>query len=181
MLQEIMNEKYLFSSTIFEDDRGFFEEVWNLKHPNLADFDGAKQINRSISKKANTLRGLHFQLEPFGQSKLVWITKGAVLDVIVDLRKSSPNFGRHAKAVLSEQNRKKLYIPVGFAHGFKTLEDNTEFYYVVSAEYSPSHDSGIFWNDPNLNIDWEIDGGSVIISTKDENLMPFDKNYKYFE
>ena len=113
------------------------------------------------------MRGLHFQLAPRAQAKLVRVVRGAILDVAIDLRTGSATYKRHVKAELSAANRAQLYVPAGFAHGFCTLEDDTEVIYKVDAHYSPDHDRGILWSDPDLNIDWPVDVQSATVSDKD--------------
>lgn len=124
-----------------------------------------------MSIKKRVLRGLHFQLPPFEQAKLVRVTRGKVYDVIVDLRKNSPTFGKWEGFKLSAENFEILFVPRGFAHGFVTLKENTEVIYKVDNLYSPKHDSGIIWNDPDLSIDWPIK--NPVLSKKDSKLQLF--------
>ncbi len=160
----------------FGDHRGFFMETYNQKLLKEAGIDiNFVQDNHSMSAQKGTLRGLHYQLEPFAQDKLVRVSSGAVLDVAVDIRPNSPTFKQYVSAVLSAENGHQLLVPKGFAHGFLTLEDHTEFLYKVSNYYAPSHDRSILWNDPELGIDWGIDLLSVILSEKDQN-APLLKN-----
>ena len=153
----------------FGDDRGFFSETWNERA--LTDA-GIKahfvQDNQAFSAAKGTLRGLHFQLPPMAQDKLVRVTRGAVLDVAVDLRRSSPTFGRHVSAVLSDRNWSQLWVPKGFAHGYCTLEPDTEVIYKVTEYYSPAHDRGIQWNDPALAVDWPVTKVTAHLSDKDK-------------
>ena len=128
------------------------------------------QDNESISKK-NVLRGLHFQIPPFAQGKLVRVVSGSVLDVAVDLRKGSPTYGKHEIVELSADNKRQFWIPPGFAHGFLSLEENTVFNYKCSNYYSPVSERTIKWNDPDLNIDWQIN--EPIVSEKDQNGLDF--------
>lgn len=160
----------------FGDHRGFFMETYNQKLLKEAGIDiNFVQDNHSMSAQKGTLRGLHYQLEPFAQDKLVRVSHGAVLDVAVDLRPDSPTFKQYVSAILSAENGHQLLVPKGFAHGFLTLEDNTEFLYKVSNFYAPDHDRNILWNDPELNIDWNIDPANVILSEKDQD-APLLKN-----
>ncbi len=155
----------------FGDARGFFSEVFKQSV-----FDGAGiavqfvQDNMSLSNAKGTIRGLHFQTPPFAQAKLVRCPRGAIWDVAVDIRAGSPTFGHHVAAILSAENWAQLYIPAGFAHGFCTLEDDTEVQYKVSAPYAPQNDAGIAWNDPDLELEWPLDGMPAIVSDKDAKL-----------
>ncbi len=154
----------------FGDERGFFMETYSM--PRLAEAgitDAFVQDNHSLSRDVGVLRGLHFQKPPHAQSKLVRVTAGRVLDVAVDLRKGSPSFGQHVTAELSAENGHMLYVPRGFAHGFVTLEPNTEFLYKVGDVYAPDCDAGLIWNDPELSIDWPLDAvdGKPTLSAKD--------------
>lgn len=152
---------------VFKDDRGFFLETYSKKKFEEAgiavDF---VQDNHSMSAQKGVLRGLHFQKTPFSQAKLVKVTKGKVYDVIVDLRKDSPTFGRWQGFELSAENFLMLFVPRGFAHGFVTLEDNTEFQYKCDNFYASEYDSGIIWNDPDLAIDWPV--SEPVLSEKDQ-------------
>jgi dTDP-4-dehydrorhamnose 3,5-epimerase len=152
------------------DHRGFFSEVYS--HKALAEAGITTdfvQDNHSMSAQKGVLRGLHYQITPMAQDKLVRVVRGAILDVAVDIRRSSPTFGRNVKVVLSAENWQQVFVPVGFAHGFVTLEPNTEVLYKVSTYYSPGHERGIRWNDPKLNIDWGIDRSAAILSDRDQN------------
>lgn len=154
------------------DSRGWFSETFRQDR-----FDaeiGARafvQHNQSMSATRGTARGLHFQLEPMAQGKLVRCLKGAILDAAVDIRRSSPTFGQHISAELSAGNGHQLWIPEGFAHGFVTLMEDTEIFYLVTNYYSPSHDRGLLWNDPALGIDWPLTG-AAIVSDKDRAGTP---------
>ncbi len=160
----------LIEPKIFGDDRGFFAETYKASdfRENGIDHD-FPQDNHSKSKKG-TLRGLHYQLNPKAQGKLVRVVKGAVFDVAVDIRKGSPYFGRWVGAILNEENRHMLWVPPGFAHGYYTLEDETEFLYKTTDEYSPAHDRGIRWSDPEIGINWP--DTRPILSDKDSALPP---------
>ena len=158
--------------TVFGDNRGFFMESYSKKDffeiGMVVEF---VQDNHSKSKKG-VLRGLHFQTQHV-QGKLVRVTAGAVLDVAVDLRKDSPTFGKHYLVELSANNKKMFYIPPGFAHGFLTLEDNTEFQYKCTDYYAPEFDSGVLWNDSNIGIDWNFEkyglsAEEILLSDKDK-------------
>ena len=161
---------------VASDTRGFFSETYNrtelLEAGVTVDF---VQDNHARSTAAGTLRGLHFQLPPHAQDKLVRVVRGAVLDVAVDLRAGSPTYARHVSAVLSEWNWRQIFVPVGFAHGLLTLEPNTEVIYKVSRHYAPDHDRGLLWNDPALGIDWGIAEEDVRLSDKDRRQPTLDR------
>jgi dTDP-4-dehydrorhamnose 3,5-epimerase len=153
----------------FQDHRGFFSEVFNAEALRAAigrDLDFV-QDNHSLSVERGVLRGLHFQLPPMAQDKLVRVVRGSILDVALDIRRGSATFGMHVSAVLSAENWRQMLIPAGFAHGFVTLEPNAEVVYKVTNLYSPAHERGILWNDPALAIDWRIDEDQAILSPKD--------------
>jgi dTDP-4-dehydrorhamnose 3,5-epimerase len=157
---------YVIEPKVFKDERGYFYESYNQKmFQNAGITDIFVQDNQSFSQK-NVVRGLHFQSPPFAQAKLVRVIKGAVLDVVVDIRKNSPTYGKHYAIELTEENFLMLYIPIGFAHGFATLEDNTIFAYKCSNFYNKEFEDTILWNDPDLNINWNIQ--NPILSEKDK-------------
>ena len=165
----------------FGDHRGFFSETWNAGAMAAAGIhDQFVQDNHSLSAERGTVRGLHYQIAPHPQAKLVRVTRGAVLDVALDIRHGSLTFGQHYKTILSADNWLQLYIPIGFAHGFCTLEPGTEFLYKVSGQYSPECERGIMWNDPALGIDWGIDMASAILSAKDK-ITPALRDAEVFE
>lgn len=169
---------------VFGDNRGFFQETYNKKHFEEHGLNMEfVQDNHSKSKRG-VLRGLHFQTK-FTQGKLVRVVKGSVYDVAVDLRKNSETFGKWYGTILTEENKTMFYIPEGFAHGFLTLEDDTEFLYKCTDFYAPEYDSGISWNDETINIDWKFEKFGIkiedlIISERDRKQEKFDKNKKYF-
>lgn len=158
----------------FGDDRGWFTEVYSTKKfLEIGIPDEFVQDNHSLSVPIGTLRGLHFQTPPYGQAKLVRCIHGKIFDVAVDVRRGSPTFGQWVGAELSAANGRQLYIPVGFAHGFLTLEPSTEVTYKVTNFYSPANDCGILWNDPLVNIDWPLPAGvDPLLSPKDEKQPP---------
>ena len=152
----------------FGDHRGFFSEVYNRSLFAKAGIDvDFVQDNHSLSAETGVVRGLHYQLNPMAQAKLIRVVRGAILDVVVDVRRDSPTFGKHVKEILSTENWRQVYVPVGFAHGFATLAPNTEVVYKVTSYYSPTHERGLRWNDPALGIDWGIDESRAVLSERD--------------
>ena len=150
------------------DYRGYFSEVYRRDVLAQAGLPlHFVQDNHSLSARKGTLRGLHFQAPPFAQDKLVRVLRGAILDVAVDLRASSATFGRHVAVELSAANWRQLLVPVGFAHGFCTLEPDTEVFYKVTSYYSAAHDLGLAWDDAALGIAWPVDARSAVLSDKD--------------
>jgi dTDP-4-dehydrorhamnose 3,5-epimerase len=158
---------------VFGDARGYFMETFqkNTFNSNVTETEFI-QDNESKSSKG-VLRGLHFQLPPYQQAKLVRVIEGEVLDVAVDLRKDSKTYGQHYSILLSGENKKQFFVPRGFAHGFVVLSETAIFSYKVDNLYAPTHDSGILWNDEALNIDWNIDFALIKLSEKDKNLSLF--------
>ena len=152
----------------YSDERGFFSEVWNAARWAEQGLDLAfVQDNHSLSRGTGVLRGLHYQVPPFAQQKLVRVTRGAVFDVALDIRRSSPTFGQWVSATLSAAEWNQLLIPAGFAHGFMTLEEETEVQYKVTAPYSGPHDRAIRWNDPAIGIEWPASEAELTLSPKD--------------
>ena len=152
----------------FEDERGFFSETWSLARWIEAGIDADfVQDNHSFSRARGVLRGLHFQAPPMAQAKLVRVTRGSVFDVAVDIRQGSPTFGQWASAILSAERWNQLFVPEGFAHGFVTLEPDTEVQYKVTALYSPEHDRAIRFDDPAIGIDWPVASADLILSSRD--------------
>ena len=167
----------LLTPRVYKDDRGYFMESYNQKKVEILIKDQFVQDNESESHK-NVLRGLHFQVPPHAQSKLIRVIKGSILDIAVDLRKESSTYGKYFKHILSGENKKQLYIPVGFAHGFLSLEDNTILNYKCSDYYDANAEASILWNDPKLAIDWGID--NPILAEKDqlaENFVTFENPF----
>lgn len=161
----------IITPDVFEDERGFFFESYNKKKLAEAGInDEFVQDNHSKSIK-NTVRGLHYQSSP-GEAKLTRCTKGKVFDVIVDIRPDSPTFGKWIGTELSAENKRQVYIPIGCAHGFCVLSDEAEFQYKVTAYYHKETDVGIAWNDPDLGVEWPLDG-EAIISERDKNNISF--------
>ncbi len=176
--ETILKDCYIIEPNVYNDHRGNFFEGFNEKvfeHIPGYEFK-IKQMNCSVSHK-NVLRGLHFQNHPYAQAKYVFVTQGEVLDVVVDLREDSPTYLQHTKIRLSSENRKRVFIPKGFAHGFLSLKDNTQLNYLVDEYYTPEYDCGIIYNDSVLNIDWGITKEDIIQSQKDQDLQTL-KQYK---
>src|SRR5664279_1111452 len=159
------------------DARGWFSESFHETRLHdigvTCDF---VQDNQSSTKRAGTLRGLHFQLPPAAQVKLVTVLRGRILDVAVDVRRGSPTYGKYVSTELSADSGHQLYVPVGFAHGFLTLENDVLVMYKVSQHYAPAHDSGICWNDPTIAFPWPIKDADITVSDKDRRL-PFLKEF----
>ena len=171
---------FIIEPKVFQDARGYFMEAWKQ-----AEFD--EHVGRTVFIQDNeskssfgVLRGLHYQKGDASQAKLVRVIKGKVLDVAVDIRKSSPTFGQHVMVELSEENKRQFFIPRGFAHGFLVMSDEAIFTYKVDNPYAPQCDAGIRWNDPDLGIEWPIDPAKVLTSEKDLK-QPLLKDAEVFE
>ena len=171
---------FIIEPKVFQDARGYFMEAWKQ-----AEFD--EHVGRTVFIQDNeskssygVLRGLHYQKGDASQAKLVRVIKGKVLDVAVDIRKSSPTFGQHVMVELSEENKRQFFIPRGFAHGFLVLSQEAIFTYKVDNPYAPQCDAGIRWNDPDLGIEWPIDPAEVLTSEKDLK-QPLLKDAEVFE
>ena len=175
LIKRTIDGLVLLKPNIFEDDRGYFMESYNKKIVNKI-FGNINfvQDNESESSRG-VLRGLHFQKPPFAQSKLVRCLKGEVLDVALDLRKKSITYGLFETNILSDKNKNQLFIPKGFAHGFIVLSESAIVSYKVDNYYNPKYESGVLWNDKDLNIDWKITDDEVILSEKDKNLSSLSK------
>lgn len=157
----------LLEPVVHGDNRGFFMESYNEEVMQKAGVNFQFiQDNQSLSAEVGVLRGLHYQLNPKAQTKLIRVLSGVIYDVIVDVRRSSPTFGQWVGVILSEYNKRQLLVPKGFAHGFCTLVPNTQVLYKVDEYYSPENDRGILWNDPSLGIDWPV--SSPVLSDKDQ-------------
>ena len=163
----------LLSPKRFGDARGFFSETYNFKAlSGIGITANFVQDNHSRSAEQGTVRGLHFQRPPRAQAKLIRVVRGAIFDVVVDLRRGSPTWGQHLTAELSAENWQQLFVPEGFAHGFCTIRPNTEVLYKTSDYYAPETEGGILWNDPALAIPWPEFAGANL-STKDKTMPPF--------
>lgn len=174
-----LKDCYILEPDKFGDNRGYYSPFFIEKtyiEENI-EMKGVVQAARSLSGKG-ILRGLHFQKDPLCQSKLIECLRGAVLDVVVDIRKDSPTYSKWISVLLTPENGRQLFIPRGFAHGFLSLEEDTLFQYLVDNDYSPSHEDGILWNDPKIGIDWQLDKFNIenpVLSEKDTVRLPLDK------
>lgn len=175
----------IIEPTTFADDRGYFMETFRKDKLEEAIGHSINFLQDNESKSTyGVLRGLHFQLPPFTQSKLIRASSGRVLDIAVDIRKGSPTFGKHVAIELSEENKRQLFIPRGFAHGFLVLSETATFVYKADNYYSKESDRGIDFNDPALNIDWQINADDLQLSAKDQShplLADADKLFDYSE
>ena len=173
-----LNDCYIIEPSVFGDNRGYFSPYFIQKDFDELGFERVVQTNRSKSGKG-VLRGLHFQKEPMTQAKIVEVISGAAIDVVVDMRVESSTYGKSTAVLLTpydkdkENSGRQLFVPRGFAHGFLSLEDNTVFQYLIDNDYAPSYEGGIFWNDPDLGIDWEgmmkkYDIKEPLLSEKDQ-------------
>lgn len=170
-----INGLFIIEPNVIKDQRGYFLESFNIREFNR-EIENINFIQDNESKSSKgVLRGLHYQRPPFTQSKLVRCIEGEVLDIALDIRKGSPTYGVYHSIKLSKENKKQVFIPKGFAHGFLVLSDTAIFSYKVDNFYSPEHDSGIRWNDKDLNIQWGLDENHVIVSEKDTKLPFFSQ------
>jgi len=167
----------------FGDERGWFSETYNARSLAAAGLDMAfVQDNRAFSRAVGTLRGLHYQVPPYGQAKLLSCVRGRIYDVAVDVRKGSPTFGKWVGAELTAENGKQLFVPVGFAHGYVTLEPDTEVFYKVTGYYAPDHEGGVRFDDPEIGIDWQLPPSGALLSPKDRilpSLREIDSPFAY--
>lgn len=171
---------WIIEPKVFADNRGYFMEAF--KQNEFEEHIGKVNFIQDNESKSTfgVLRGLHYQKGEFSQAKLVRVIKGAVIDVAVDIRKSSPTFGQHVAVLLSEENKRQLFIPRGFAHGFLVKSDEAIFTYKVDNLYAPQADAGIMFNDPTIGIDWDIPSEQMILSEKDKK-HPFLKDAEVFD
>jgi dTDP-4-dehydrorhamnose 3,5-epimerase len=177
-----LSEVVIVVPTRIGDQRGFFSEVWNARDFASIGVDAVfVQDNHVLNPLKGTLRGLHYQIPPTAQGKLLRVLRGAIFDVAVDIRHGSPTFGRHADTILTADNWYQVWVPPGFAHGYCTLEDNTEVHYKVTDFYSPKHERGVCWNDPALMIQWPVTGEAAIVSDRDRQLPRLAEQPELFE
>lgn len=158
----------LIEPTVFGDERGYFFESFSQKEFQEKVCHTVFVQDNESKSKYGVLRGLHFQKPPFEQAKLVRVVRGKVLDVAVDIRRDSPSFGRHVSTELSEENKRQLFIPRGFAHGFAVLSEEVIFQYKCDNYYAPPYEGAILWNDPQLDIDWKLPADAILLSEKDK-------------
>ncbi|MDE8347186.1 MAG: dTDP-4-dehydrorhamnose 3,5-epimerase [Acidocella sp.] len=174
-------EVLLITPRKFGDDRGFFSETWNATKLKAEGFDEHfVQDNHSLSVQPGTIRGLHCQLAPSAQGKLVRVIKGEIWDVAVDIRQGSPSFGQHVAARLSAENWSQLWIPPGFLHGFCTTAPDTEVIYKVTADYDPGAERAVVWDDPTLAIPWPVSPDAALLSGKDQIAPLFNPSSAWF-
>ncbi len=172
-IQTEIPEVVILEPNVFGDHRGYFLESYNQAEFNKNIGNVAFVQDNESKSSRGVLRGLHFQKPPFAQAKLVRCIEGVVLDVAVDLRKNSPTYGKHVAVELSGDNKRQLFVPRGFAHGFVVLSDSATFAYKVDNTYAPAEEDGLLWNDADLNIDWKIDAREIQLSGKDKELKAF--------
>lgn len=168
----------IFEPTVWADERGYFYEAYNENIFREAGIDAHFVQDNQAKSTYGVLRGLHYQIEPFAQAKLVRVMEGEVLDVAVDIRKNSPTYGKWYGVRLSAENKRQLFVPRGFAHGYVVLTETAEFFYKCDNFYSKAHEGGIRWDDPILNINWEMALDKVILSEKDRILPNFGDHKK---
>ena len=177
-----LEDCYILEPKRFGDERGYFESI-TKEQLNELGFKEIVQINHSKSVKG-TIRGLHFQKNPYSQAKCVCCMQGSVLDVVVDLRTNSKTYGQWTSVELTPENGRMLYVPRGFAHGFVALKEDTIFEYYIDNKYMPSHEAGIIWNDPDIDIDWQFEKYGIenpIFSEKDQKHLTLKKSPNYFK
>ena len=179
-IKTTLNDAFVIEQTLVEDERGFLSRVFCAEEfEKAALISQFVQMNHSRTVNKGTIRGLHYQIRPYSEAKLVKCIRGAVFDVIVDLRKNSPTFLKWYGEILTDKNYKMMYVPKGFAHGIQTLEPDTEIIYLSSAMYSESYERGIKYNDPLVNIIWPI--AEITVSQKDENILFLHTNFEGIE
>ena len=183
-IQTHIRDLLIFEPRVFEDSRGYFFESFNLNTFRSEGIDISFVQDNQSSSQYGVIRGLHYQMDPYAQVKLIRVLRGKILDVAVDIRKGSPTYGKSFCIELSHENKKQLFIPKGFAHGFSVLSEHAEVFYKCDAFYNKESEGGILYNDPELNIDWKIPAGKQIVSEKDIKLPFFagcKNNFEYFE
>ena len=164
----------VLTPSVFGDDRGYFFETYNRETHSKAGLDFQWVQDNQSHSKHGVIRGMHFQKSPFAQTKLVRALQGEILDVVVDLRKGEPTYGKSFSVILTAENKKQLLVPKGFAHGFSVLSDSADVMYKCDALYNKQSESGLIFNDPSLQIDWKLSSSEMIVSEKDLILPVFD-------
>jgi len=180
-IQTPLRDLLIFEPKVFEDSRGYFFESFNLQTFRAEGIDINFVQDNQSSSQFGVIRGLHYQMDPYAQVKLIRVLRGKILDVAVDIRKGSPTYGKSFCIELSAENKKKLFIPKGFAHGFSVLSEHAEVFYKCDSFYNKESEGGILYNDPELNIDWKIPVGKEIVSEKDIKLPVFTECKNNFE
>jgi dTDP-4-dehydrorhamnose 3,5-epimerase len=171
----------IFEPTVFEDDRGYFYESYNANTCSAGGVDIKFVQDNQAKSSYGVIRGLHYQLAPYAQTKFIRVLHGSILDVVVDLRKGSPMFGKSFSIELTGQNKKQLLVPQGFAHGYSVLSPTADVFYKCDAFYNKEAEAGLLYNDASLNIDWQIEEGEEIISPKDLIQPTFENCKNNFE
>ena len=178
--ETILKGVFVIEPQVFGDKRGWFMETWSKTKLEAAGLNvDFVQDNQSYSAQKGTLRGLHYQLNPMSQAKIVRCTRGSLMDVAVDIRKNSPQFGKWTSVILSEENKKQIFIPQGFAHGFLTLSDDVEIQYKADNYYAPHFEGNIRWDDPQIKIDWPFE--PIVMSDKDKNAPTLSQRVEHNE
>ena len=172
-IQTPISDLLVFEPKIYEDSRGYFFESFNLQTFRAEGIDINFVQDNQSSSKYGVIRGLHYQLNPSAQVKLIRVLSGRILDVVVDIRKGSPTFGKNFSVELTAENKKQLFVPAGLAHGFSVLSEEAEVLYKCDSFYNKDSEAGILYNDPSLNIDWKIPAEKEIVSEKDKGLPLF--------
>ena len=180
-IQTPIADLLIFEPKVFEDSRGYFFESFNLQTFKAEGIEINFVQDNQSSSQYGVIRGLHYQLHPFAQAKLIRVLTGTILDVAVDIRKGSPSFGKSFSVELSAENKKQLFLPAGFAHGFSVLSDHAEVFYKCDSFYNKEKEAGILYDDVSLNIDWKIQKGKEIVSEKDKGLPVFAECKNNFE
>ena len=170
----------VFEPRVFPDDRGYFYESYNYDVFRQGGLNAVFVQDNQSRSGYGVLRGLHYQVGAFAQAKLVRVIEGAVLDVVVDIREGSPTYGKHYSVELNAENKRQLYVPRGFAHGFVVLSENAEFFYKCDNFYSKDHEHGLAFDDPALNIDWKIDLSKALLSEKDRENPHFGAHFRFY-
>lgn len=179
-IETSIKDLYILEPRVFEDDRGYFFEAYNKQVLSELQIELPFVQDNQSKSDYGVVRGLHYQLNPNAQTKLVRVLEGKIFDIAVDVRKGSPTFGKWVGIELSAENKKQFLIPKGFAHGFSVLSETATVFYKCDEFYSPGNDAGIRFDDPILNIDWQIPSDKVILSDKDSNLPSFDSSKNNF-